>query len=139
MKPSIKAGIAVGAATGAWMFGEYAIGLHDGPGGGAGRWTGFLALAFPVSGAWWLVRNAGLSSWREATREGLLFGAVGGLVSAAAIYFYFTVTNPDFRLEGARVDAGAQALTGFGGALILGAVLVALMYGFSAGRGNRRG
>lgn len=41
MKPSIIAGIGVGLATGAWMFAEYALGLHDDP-AGVGRWTGFV-------------------------------------------------------------------------------------------------
>ncbi|TRD10928.1 DUF4199 family protein [Erythrobacter insulae] len=139
MKPSITAGIAVGAATGAWMFGEYALGLHDDPEGGAGRWTGFLSLVFPVIGAWWVVRHAVLSSWSEAMREGLIFGAAGGLVGGAAIYLYFTAVNPGFRLDGGSMDAGAQALYGFVSALILGAVLVVSLYGFSKRGRNTNG
>ncbi len=139
MIPSIKAGISVGMATGAWMFGEYALGLHDDPSGGAGRWTGFLSLIFPVIGAWWVVRNSLLSSWSEATREGLIFGATGGLVGGAAIYLYFAAVNPGFRLDGDSMDAGAEALFGFIGALILGTVLVAILYGLSKRRRNTNG
>ena len=139
MKPSIKAGIAVGMATGAWIFGEYALGLHDDPGGGAGRWTGLLPLIFPVIGAWWVVRTALLSSWSEATREGLIFGATGGLVGGAAIFLYFRAVNPRFRPDGDSLDAGAQALFGFIGALILGTVLVAILYGLSKPRRNSNG
>ncbi len=135
MRPSIRAGIAVGLAAGAWMFGEYALGLHDDPDGGAGRWTGFLSLIFPVIGAWWLASKAGLSSWIDAAREGLIFGASGGLIGGAAIYCYFAMVNPGFQLDGHAVDAGSQALAGFVGASILGLTFVLILYAL-AGRGR---
>ena len=135
MRASNKAGVAVGLATGAWMFAEYALGLHDDPAGGAGRWTGFLSLVFPVIGAWWLARKGELSSWMEATREGLIFGASGGLVGGAAIYLYFAVINPGFQLGGQVVDAGKQALAGLIGGLIFGLVFVLAFYAiFGRGR-----
>ncbi len=126
MKPSILAGICVGFATGAWMFAEYALGLHDDP-AGAGRWTGFLALVFPMLGAYWLVKKAPSLSWTLAIREGLLFGLMGGVVGGVAIYHYFTVVNPGFSVGGRVPDAGAQALAGFAGSLILGPILTVLM------------
>lgn len=128
MKPSITAGVAVGLATGAWMFGEFALGLHEGAGGGAGRWTGFLSLVFPLAGAWWVVRSAAPSSWRAAMREALLFGGASGLVNSAAVYLYFTAINPDFSIAEGPFDAGAQALAAFVGALVLGAVLFVLLH-----------
>lgn len=127
MRQSITAGLVVGLATGIWMFGEFALGLHDTP-DGAGRWTGFLSLIFPLIGAYWLTRKEPLSSWVEALREGLLFGAVGGVVSGTAIYLYFTAVNPHFMVDGQNVDPLAQALIGFVGGLILGGILVPVMY-----------
>ena len=126
MKPSIIAGIAVGLATGAWMFVEYAVGLHDDP-AGAGRWTGFLALIFPVLGAYWLATRAVMPSWLLVLREGIIFGAMGGLVGAAAIYLYFTGVNPGFSIDGQPVDAGTQALIGLIGSLVLGSILTLIM------------
>lgn len=139
MRASITAGIAVGMCTGAWMLGEYALGLHDDPAGGAGRWTGFLSLMFPVFGAWWVVRNTALSSWGQATREGLWFGGSGGLVGGAAIYLYFTLVNPDFPAGGVPVDAGTQALIGIVSAVILGVILVVAGYALSRRRRNGHG
>jgi len=126
MKPSIIAGIGVGLATGAWMFAEYVLGLHDDP-AGAGRWTGFLALVFPVLGAWWIAIKATLPTWPQVLRAGLVFGVVAGLVGGAAIYLYFAVVNPGFSIDGHVVDAGAQALIGFVGSLVLGLILTHIM------------
>jgi zinc transporter ZupT len=126
MKPSILVGICVGLATGAWMLAEYALGLHDDP-AGVGRWTGFVALIFPVLGAYWLATRAPRPSWPQAIREGLLFGFMGGVVGGAAIYLYFTVVNPSFSVGGRPADADAQALTGFAGSLILGPILTIAM------------
>lgn len=126
MTPSIAAGIAVGLATGAWMFAEYALGLHDDP-AGPGRWTGFLALVFPVLGAWWIATRAILPSWRHVVGHGLTFGVLGGLIGGAAIYVYFTAVNPGFSVDGRPADAGAQALGGFIGSMVLSPILVVLM------------
>ncbi len=138
MKPSILAGGCVGLATGAWMFAEYALGLHDDP-AGAGRWTGFLALVFPVLGAYWLVKEAPQPSWTLALRDGLLFGLVGGVVGGAAIYLYFTVVNPGFSVGGRAVDAGVQALAGFAGSLVLGPILTVVMKAFFGRKGGSNG
>ena len=134
MKPSLKAGIAVGLATGGWMFAEYALGLHDDPDGGAGRWTGFLSLIFPVMGAWWLAAKTASLSWKEVALEGLLFGGLGGLIGGAAIYLYYAVLNPGFQVGGQPVDAGAQTVAGFIGALILGLILVLVFHAVAAWR-----
>ena len=138
MKPSILAGICVGLATGAWMFAEYALGLHDDP-AGAGRWTGFLSLVFPVLGAYWLVTKAPRTSWALALRDGFLFGLMGGVVGGAAIYLYFTVVNPGFSVGGRVVDAGAQALVGFAGSLILGPILTVVMRAVFGRKGGAHG
>jgi hypothetical protein len=138
MQPSIVAGICVGVATGAWMFGEYALGLHDDP-AGAGRWTGFLALVFPLIGAWWIATRAAMPTWPQALREGVVFGVVGGLVGAAAIFIYFSAVNPGFTVAGHRVDAGSQALVGFVGALVLGTVLTLIMAAVVGPRGRANG
>lgn len=138
MRPSILAGICVGLATGAWMFAEYALGLHDDP-AGAGRWTGFIALVFPVLGAYWLVTKAPRPSWLQTMREGLLFGFMGGVVGGAAIYLYFAVVNPSFSTGGRAVDAGAQALIGFAGSLNLGPVLTVAMKAVFGRKGGSYG
>lgn len=138
MKPSILAGICVGLATGAWMFAEYALGLHDDP-AGVGRWTGFVALILPLLGAYWLATRALRPSWPQAIREGLLFGLMGGVVGGAAIYLYFTVVNPSFSIGGRAVDAGAQALTGFTGSLILGPILMLAMTAVFRRKGGSHG
>lgn len=126
MKSSLMAGLGVGLATGTWMFAEYALGLHDDP-AGAGRWTGFLSLVFPVLGAYWLVTRSALRPWPAALRAGLVFGAAGGVVGGAAIYLYYAVVNPGFSIGGRTSHAGEQALVGFVGAFVLGTVLTLLL------------
>ncbi len=138
MRPSIIAGAAVGLATGAWMFAEYAVGLHDDP-EGAGRWTGFISLIFPVAGAYWLVTRPKFSFWGVAVREGLFFGAFGGLVSGIAIYLYFSVLNPSFRIDGHTVSATTQAVVGFVTSMILGPILTLVVYVFVKGRKRTNG
>ncbi len=130
MKPSLVLGLGVGLATGAWMFAEYVLGLHDSP-DGAGRWTGFLSLVFPALGAWRLGARSGLCSWAEALRQGLVFGGVGGAVGGAAIWLYFAVVNPGFGVGGRPVAAGPQAAAGFIGALVLGTILTLAAYAWS--------
>lgn len=109
------------------MFGEYAVGLHDDP-AGHGRWTGFIALAFPLVGAFWLSRENSPSTWAEALRDGTVFGGLGGVVGGSAIYVYFAWVNPGFNVLGQTVDAGAQALSGFIGSFVLGTLLVLAMF-----------
>jgi len=138
MKPSLTAGLAVGCATAGWMFAEFALGLHDDP-AGAGRWTGFLALIFPVLGAVWHTRRATQSGWLAALREGLFFGATGGVVGGAAIYLYHTVVNPGFSVAGRPVAAGMQALGGGIGALLLGALLTMVAHAVFHRRGGNHG
>ena len=138
MRPSLLAGLAVGFATAAWMFAEYALGLHDNP-AGAGRWTGFIALIFPVLGAYWLTKKAGKATWTHALREGLLFGLVGGVVSGAAVYLYFVFVNPGFSVDGRAVNAGVQALASFCGSLVLGPILTIIMHTLFGRKGGARG
>ena len=109
------------------MFAEYAFGLHDDP-AGAGRWTGFIALLFPVLGAYRIVLQAPPRGWMQVARDGLLFGLTGGVVGGAAIYLYFALVNPGFSVGGRPVSAGAQAVMGFIGSLVLGTVLTALQH-----------
>lgn len=127
MKTSILAGLTVGFLTGLWMFGEYALGLHDDP-TGAGRWTGFLSLIFPLLGAYWIVSKSPRQGWGMATRDGVTFGLTGGAVGGAAIYLYFAVVNPGFVVDGHPVDAGTQAVAGWSGSLLLGTVLTVIMH-----------
>ena len=135
MKPSILAGIGVGLATGGWMLAEFALGLHDDP-AGAGRWTGFLSLAFPILGACWLVAASRPHTRTQALREGFIFGGTGGLVGGAAIYVYFAVINPGYAIEGRAADAGAQALLGFTGALVLGTILTMTVHAIVRQKGT---
>lgn len=127
MKPSILACLAVGLATGCWMFAEYGLGLHDAP-AGAGRWTGFLSLIFPVVGAYWVVAKSPRLGWRHACRQGIAFGLTGGVVGGAAIYLYFAIVNPGFSVDGRPVDASSQAIAGFFGSVFLGTILTASMH-----------
>ncbi len=138
MKPSISAGLAVGCATGTWMFAEYALGLHADP-AGAGRWTGFLALVFPVLGARWVAARSALRRWSHAARAGLEFGFIGGLVGGAAIYVYHAHVNPGFRVAGRPVDAGTQALAGALGALGLGPLLTVTWHAILRKRSGSHG
>ena len=138
MRPSLLAGLCVGAATGAWMFAEYFLGLHDDP-AGAGRWTGFLALVFPVAGAFWITRKTAMPRWTQALREGAIFGAVGGLVGGAAIYAYFAFANPGFTINGQPVCAGSQGAGGFVGSLILGSILTLLFHAVNRRKGGTHG
>ena len=126
MRLALIYGIATGVATGAWMFAEYALGLHDDP-NGIGRWTGFLAIAFPIMAAWLLVRRDHKPSWAATAVQGIAFGLAGGTIGGAAIYVYFTLVNPDFAIDGKAADAWTQALSGFVGALVLGMIFVLMM------------
>jgi predicted Co/Zn/Cd cation transporter (cation efflux family) len=123
MRTALLYGIVSGLATGAWMFGEFAFGLHDDP-NGAGRWTGFLALVFPFAFAWLLVRHDRRATWGATLLQGLVFGAAGGLVGGAAIFAYFAVANPKIAMGGAPVDPVSQAMYGLFGALGIGIALV---------------
>lgn len=120
------------------MFGEYAIGLHDDP-SGAGRWTGFLALLFPLFGAYRLVTRSPRTTWPRALCDGLTFGAVGGVVSGGAILVYFVFVNPEFGPDDRPVQAGATALAAFLGALLLGALSVLVMRAVFGRDGGSRG
>lgn len=135
MPTPLLTGLAVGLATGAWMFAEYALGLHDDP-AGAGRWTGFLALIFPVLGAYRIVAKAPPRGWASVWRDGLVFGLTGGVLGGAAIYLYFAFVNPGFSVGGRAVNPGAQALMGLIGSLVLGTVLTALVHALSGRKGN---
>lgn len=122
MRLAVLYGIFVGLATGVWMFAEYWLGLHEPD--SIGRWTGFLALIFPVYGAYRLARDAAAQTLFSSLQQGAVFGAVSGAVGAAAILAYFTWVNPGFVSHGKPVDASAQALAGLIGSLVLGLVLV---------------
>ena len=56
-------------------------------------------------------------------------------MGGAAIYAYFTWTNPNFAIESQKVDAAMQALIGFAGALILGMVLLPVLQALRRKRG----
>ena len=126
MRLALIYGIATGVATGMWMFAEYALGLHSEP-AGIGRWTGFLALIFPIVTAYVLVQRDWKPSWFATGLQGIAFGASGGLTSGATIYAYFAWLNPDFAIEGQKADPFMQSVSGFVSALILGIVLVVIM------------
>lgn len=126
MKSALVYGIGTGIATGAWMFAEYGLGLHDDP-NGIGRWTGFIALVFPIVAAWLVVRRDRQASWAGTVRQGIIFGTAGGLTGATAIYTYFAFVNPNFSVDGQSVDPWLQALSGFVGALVFGVLFVLIM------------
>ena len=126
MRLAVMYGTATGAATGAWMFAEYGLGLHDDP-NGIGRWTGFLAIIFSIVAAWLLVRRDRRPSWGATALQGITFGLAGGIVGAVAIYVYFTRVNPTFAIDGQPADAWTQALSGFFGALVFGAIFVLIV------------
>lgn len=136
MKGSVTAGAAVGMATSAWMFAEYALGLHIDP-TGPGRWTGFISLIFPVAASIWLVRSLRPMSWRAALREGAIFGGVSGLVNGAAVLFYFEVLNPGFMIDGRPINGLSQALTGVAGSLFVGVVLTVMARAILGRKGYR--
>ncbi len=51
----------------------------------------------------------------------------------------FTMVNPRFSIEGQAVDAGAQALVGFVGSLMLGPVLTRAMVAMLGRMGQHAG
>ena len=129
MKLAVRYGVYVGIATGAWMFFEFVFGLHQ-P-NSIGRWSGFLSLLFPLIAAFLLVRHEPVSSWSSAFGQGAVLGAIGGLVSALAIFCYFGLLNPGFTVNGQAVDPTSQAMIGLVGALVIGILLVPIMRVFA--------
>lgn len=132
MKLAVRYGVFVGIATGAWMFLEFFLGLHQ-P-NSIGRWSGFLSLLFPLIAAFFLVRHEPVRSWSSAFGQGAVFGAIGGLVGALAIFCYFALLNPGFTVNGQAVDPTSQAMIGLVGALVLGILLVPIMRVFARSR-----
>lgn len=129
MKLAVRYGALVGVATGAWMFLEFLLGFHEPD--SIGRWSGFLSLLFPLIAAFFLVRHEPVTSWSSAIGQGAVFGAIGGLVGALAIFCYFTLLNPGFTVNGQAVDPTSQAMIGLVGALVLGVLLVPIMRVFA--------
>ena len=125
MKLAIRYGAFVGIATGAWMFIEFLLGLHEPD--SIGRWSGFLSLLFPLIAAFFLVRHEPVGSWLIAFGQGAVFGAIGGLIGALAIFCYFALLNPGFTVDRRAVDPSGQAMIGFVGALVLGIIFVPIM------------
>ena len=132
MKLAVRYGVYVGVATGAWMFLEFFLGLHQSD--SIGRWSGCLSLLFPLIAAFFLVRHEPVTSWSSALGQGVVFGASGGLVGAVAIFCYFALLNPGFTVDGQAVDPTSQALIGLFGALVLGILLVPIMRVFARSR-----
>ena len=125
MRRPITYGLAVGLATSAWMYAEFALGLHEPQSNG--QWTGFLALVFPIAGAYLLVRPSQTPTWLAATSQGLVFGVAGGLAGALGIYLYFAYTNPGFSVGGTAADPLRQALSAVVASVFVGTLLVLFM------------
>jgi hypothetical protein len=101
MKPPLQYGLLAAVCMSAWMLGEYALGLHT-TRVGIGHYTSFATEIIFVGLLWRLlhqqVRQPGrywLPVW-----EGLLQGALTGLVAALGFYVfvsaYLNFINPDY-------------------------------------------
>lgn len=110
----------------AWTLAEYALGLH-GRYAEVGRYTGFLALIFPVLAITLALRDArnahGALTLRSGIVEGMAVSVVLAVLGAVFFWCYFTLINPAFQPTGESIDAGSQAMIVFVSSLIAGLII----------------
>jgi hypothetical protein len=82
MRWSFGIGLLIGLATGLWMWGEYAMGLHT-THASAGRFTGFISAVFPILGMVWALRRVRRKTGELGFRSGM--GHVVAVSLAATI------------------------------------------------------
>lgn len=119
---------ALGVAV--WTLLEFALGLH-GARAEVGRYTGFLALVFPIGGIILALRaarraGAGRLGFRQGLAQGAAVTGVLSVLGAAFIWVYFAVINPGFREGGRTLDPAGQAITVLSGSLMAGLIISAL-------------
>jgi Protein of unknown function (DUF4199) len=117
--------------TFAWMLAEFFLGWHTAH-AEIGRYTGALALVFPVWLLWRSLKveragRGGAPGFGRGAAVSLVFGAVASLVSVPLLLTYYRVINPAFA---PRPDAAGYAAIAVGGiavTLAIGLVETALL------------
>lgn len=132
MLGSVWIGVAVGIATGLWMWGEYALGLHT-THAEVGRFTGFLSIVFPIAGLILALRRArllhGALNFRAGMPHILVVSAAAALALEAMSAVYVVWINPHWLVRTGQ-SATAFILQGAAAALIGGIVLGLILLAF---------
>jgi hypothetical protein len=126
IKRALIYGLAAAGGVFLWMMLEYALGFHTAR-AEIGRYTGFLALIFPVAAIAFGVRAArrargGAIGFGEAFGEGIAIAATFSLLGAISVWLYFSAINPGFLASPAA-----------GGATLGGQVALSLVSGLFLG------
>ncbi len=132
MRASAWIGLAIGVATGLWMWAEYALGLHTNR-ADLGRLTGFASIVFPIVGLIWVLRRARSKEGRLSFRSGLPHMLVAcatatvSMVAMSAVYVHWI--HPQW-LEQAGITASQFLLQSAMAALVGGCIvgLIALAF-----------
>lgn len=128
---SLLIGLATGVATGLWMWGEYALGLH-GTRADLGRYTGYLSLVFPVVGAVMALGRVRAHRGYLDFPAGLPHVAALAATAAAALALmagiYIRWLNPAWRVQ-AGLSEPAFVLQALLSALVGGGVIGLLVLG----------
>lgn len=132
MRASALIGLAIGVATGLWMWAEYALGLHT-TRADLGRITGFASVVIPIVGLIWVLRRARTQEGRLSFRSGLphvlvaCAAATVSMVAMSALYVHWI--HPHW-LEQADLSASKFLLQSAMAALVGGCIvgLIALAF-----------
>jgi len=101
MKPGLKYGLIAAAGMSAWMLGEYWLGLHT-TRAGIGHYTSWGTEIILIIVLWRLLHQLVMQPHRRwlPVWEGLLHGAITGLVTAMGFYiflsYYLNFLNPEY-------------------------------------------
>lgn len=136
IKRALVYGVAAALGVFLWTMLEFALGFHTSR-AEVGRYTGFVALIFPVAAVAAAILSArrdksGVISFGEGFSQGLGVAAIFSLLGAVSVWLYFTAINPGFLDTPAAGDAtlaGQMVLTLVSG-LVVGALVSLLTAAF---------
>ena len=130
MNPILKTGIVIGVLCGIWMFITGFAGWYKDP---AMANLFFLVIAIEISGLWWGLRETAREGRTYAMQvvAGTMMAIIAGVIIIVASLLFTMVVFPDAldALRGTQegVTPMSQALDGFLGTLITGAIASALI------------
>lgn len=127
---ALRYGGLIALAVALWTLLEFALGFH-GPRAEVGRYTGFLAIAFPVAGISLALREERRSRGGELSfLQGLALGtataAVLSVLGAAFIWGYFVFINPEFEAAGRAAEPMEQAALLLASSFVAGVIISAV-------------
>lgn len=125
MREGAWIGLAVGIATGLWMWAEYALGLHT-VRADVGRLTGFFSIVFPLAGMLLALRRLrtrrGELTWRAGATLVLVVSIAATVAMAVMSAVYIHALNPQWSVQ-AGTTPSAFVLNGAVAALVGGIVV----------------